>query len=321
MQYDHRFLYNTYYKMLLSREYEQVANQLFQEKAFGEKPLSGIGQEAVSVGAVMPLRESDYVAPTLRSKGAFLAKGLDVRDCFLQLFRRKSSLSGGVWTAHHMGDMRKGIILSSALVASVLPVAAGVAMASQLKENGAVTVAFFGDGACSRADFHTTINLASVRSLPMVFVCENNLYALSTPIGEQMKNPNIAERAIGYGIPGVTVDGQDVLAVLDAASTAIDRARSGKGPTLLVCNTYRYRGHTETHDPIDGRPREEYEAWLRRDPIQLFKDRLLREYGFLAEELESARRDVAEEVRRAVEDARNAPDASITDFEALVYAD
>ena len=147
------------------------------------------------------------------------------------------------------------------------------------------------------------------------------LYALSTPIREQMKNPNIAERAIGYGIPGVTVDGQDVLAVLDAASTAIDRARSGKGPTLLVCNTYRYRGHTETHDPIDGRPREEYEAWLRRDPIQLFKDRLLREYGFLAEELESARRDVAEEVRRAVEDARNAPDASITDFEALVYAD
>ena len=317
----HKFLRETYYKMLLSREYEQRANALYKEKAFGEKPLSGIGQEAVSVGAVMSLESKDFIAPTLRTKGAFFAKGITVHDCFLQLFRRGESLSEGLWTAHHMGDMNRGVILSSALVASVLPVAAGVAMASQIQKTDAVIVAFFGDGACSRADFHTTMNLAAVRSLPMVFICENNLYALSTPIEDQMKNTNIADRAIGYGIPGVTVDGQDVFTVLDAAQTAIDRARKGEGPTLIVCNTYRFRGHTETHDPIDGRPEDESNLWIQRDPIELCKKRLLESEGFTSEELEAVHVAVLAEIDAAVAYARGAKDADVTDFEALVYAD
>lgn len=309
-----------YSKMLMSRKYEERANALFKGKAFGEKPLSGIGQEAVGAGAVACLEARDFVAPSLRSKAAFFAKGFTPQDCFLQLFRRRESLSRGLWTAHHMGDMRRGVILSSALVASVLPVAAGVALASQLQGTGAVTMAFFGDGACSRADTHTTMNLAAVRALPMVFICENNLYALSTPIQDQMKNPHIADRAAGYGMPGVTVDGQDVFAVYEAAQKAVRRARDGGGPTLLVCETYRYRGHTETHDPIDGRPEAEYQRWLMRDPIALARERMLSVEGISSSTLSQIEVRIDTEIEQAVRYAWQAEDADATDLEQLVYA-
>jgi acetoin:2,6-dichlorophenolindophenol oxidoreductase subunit alpha len=319
MIFDEPTLKKIYYYMVLSREYENCANDLYESKQIDEKPLSGIGQEAVSVGATFPLEASDYVLPSLRTKGAFLAKGIPVTDCFLQLFRKKDSPSRGLWTSHHMGDMNHGVLLSSALVASSLSVAVGVALSAKLRKSGQVLVAYFGDGASSRADFHESINLASVQDLPMVFVCENNLYALSTGINDQMKNPNIADRAIGYGIPGKTVDGQDVLAVIDAVKEAVDRARAGQGPTLLDCKTYRYRGHTETHDPVDGRPQEEYAAWSERCPIAVF-EAYLKNTAIAQAELDEIKASVTREIEEAVQAARNSPDAEITDFEALVYA-
>lgn len=318
---DHALLLDFYYKMLLSRKYEERANTLFKAKAFDEKPLSGIGQEAVGVGAAICLEPRDFVAPSLRSKAVFFIRGVTPQDCFLQLFRRRESLSRGLWTAHHMGDMRRGVILSSALVASVLPVAAGVAMASQLQKTGAVTMAFFGDGACSRADVHTTLNLAAVRALPMVFICENNLYALSTPIQEQMKNTNIADRAAGYGMPGKTVDGQDVCAVYEAAKEAILRARNGEGPSLIVCETYRYRGHTETHAPIDNRPEDEYQRWLERDPIALMRSRLLSSGEAEPTTLLEMEARVDAEIEQAVRYAQQADDADASALKRLVYAD
>lgn len=311
-------LKQVYYYMLLSREYETCANELFKKKEVDEKPLSGIGQEGVSVGAVFPLEESDYIVPTLRSKGAFLAKGVPVADCFLQLFRRQNSPSLGVWTAHHLGYMSKGVLLTSALVASSLPVGAGVALSAKLRKSGQVVLAFFGDGGSSRGDLHSCLNLASVQNLPMILVCENNLYAMTTRIEEQMRNPNIADRALGYGIPGHTVDGQNVLEVIEVVSQAVARARSGQGPTLIDAKTYRFRGHTETHDPVDGRPEEEYGVWSQRCPIKLLESHL--ETTIPEAELEAIRTSVSREVADAVSLARSSPPSDINDFESLVYA-
>jgi len=309
-----------YYYMLLSREYENKANELYTLGKVHEKPLSGVGQEAVSVGAVFPLESGDYVVPSLRSKGAFIAKGITAKELFLELYRKENSLSKGLWTSHHMGDMSRGVVLTSAVVSSSLSVAIGVALAAKLKKTNQVVVAFFGDGGSSRADFHTSINFAAVQDLPIVFVCENNLYALSTHINEQMKNPNIADRAIGYGIPGETVDGQDILEVYCAAEKAIRRARKGKGPTLIECKTYRFRGHTESHDPDDGRPKDELDYWRSRCPIKLFEEYLIANTNITEKDLEEIRDKVANEIEEAVKYAESSPDPSPEDLYKYVYA-
>jgi len=320
MVFDDNKLKEIYYFMVLSREYENRANELFKNKEFTEKPFSGIGQEAVSVGAVIPLEEKDYIAPTLRSKGAFLAKGITVKDCFLQLYRKGNSASKGLWTAHHMGDMEKGVILTSALVASALPVAAGIAMSSKLRHTGQVVVAYVGDGGTSRGDFHSAVNVAAVHDLPIVFVVENNLYALSTHISEQMKNPNIADRAIGYGISGATVDGQDVIKVIDAVDEAVQRARNGQGPSIIDCKTYRFRGHAESHDELDGRPLDEFDQWRQRCPIKIFEKYIKENSNISEDELLKIRESVIKEIDEAVEFAKNSPDPVIDDTEKLVYA-
>lgn len=205
-------------------------------------------------------------------------------------------------------------------MASSLSVATGLALAAKLQKTGQVTVAFIGDGSTSRADFHTAVNFAAVQDLPIVFVCENNLYALSTHIHEQMKNPNVADRALGYGIPGKIVDGQDCVQVMEAAEEAIDRARRGEGPSLIECKTYRFRGHTESHDPDDGRPTEELEMYRKRCPIQLMSAYLLENNFASEEELAAVRAEIEREVADAIAQAEEAPKAEIKDFEALVYA-
>ena len=239
----------------------------------------------------------------------------------MQLFRRQGCQSGGVWTSHHIGVPEKGILLSSAIVASSLSVATGVALAAKLRKTDQVTVAFVGEGSTSRADFHTAINFAAVQDLPIVFVCENNLYALSTPIVEQMKNPNVADRAVGYGIPGKIVDGQDCVKVLEAADEAISRARAGQGPSLIECKTYRFRGHTETHDPDDGRPLEELAHYRDRCPIKIMEEYLRGNALATDAEMEAVRSDVEAEILRAIAKAEETPKAVIQDFESLVYAD
>ena len=320
MEFSKEQLMNAYRAMYMSRQYEEKVNALYKEKLCKEKPLSGIGQEATGVGMTILLETEDCVAPTLRSKGAFFGKGMTPEEGFLQLFRRANSESGGVWTSHHIGVPEKGILLSSAIVASSMSVATGVALAAKLRKTNQVVVAFIGDGSTSRADFHTSINFAAVQNLPIVFVCENNLYALSTHISEQMKNPNVADRAIGYGIPGKIVDGQDCVKVMEAAQEAIDRARSGQGPSLIECKTYRFRGHTESHDPDDGRPAEELAAYRSRCPIKLMGEYLIHSGVASEEELSGVRNDVDSEIAQAIKTAEAAPKAEIKDFEALVYA-
>ena len=320
MEFKKDTLMKAYRAMYMSRQYENNVNEMFRAKKCSEKPLSGVGQEATGVGMTILLRDEDCVAPTLRSKGAFFGKGMTPEEGFMQLFRRAGSQSGGVWTSHHIGVPEKGILLSSAIVASSLSVATGVALAAKLRKEDRVVVAFIGDGSTSRADFHTAINFAAVQDLPIVFVCENNLYALSTHISEQMKNPNVADRAVGYGIPGEIVDGQDCVKVMEAAEKAIDRARRGEGPSLIECKTYRFRGHTESHDPDDGRPAEELAKYRSRCPIRLMEEYLLENHVANEAELKAVRDGVDAEIVQAIARSEAAPKADITDFESLVYA-
>ena len=318
---DAGLLTRAYRAMALSRGYEEKVNQLYADKVSFEKPLCGIGQEATSVGSVIGLAEKDFVVPSLRAKGAFFARGWTLREGFLELLRKEDSRSHGLWTSHHVGDMDRNIVISSAVLASSLSVASGIALAQKLQNTSAVVVAFFGEGSSSRADAHTAINFSSVLNLPIVFICENNLYALSTKIDEQMKNHDICDRAVGYGIPGEKVDGQDVVKVIERVSEAIARARYGEGPSLIECKTYRYRGHTESHDPIDGRDLDEYNFWLARDPLTLCADFLIENNIATVEEIKGIGAEIASEVESALEFALNAKDAEYIDIKKYVYAE
>jgi pyruvate dehydrogenase E1 component alpha subunit len=200
-----------------------------------------------------------------------------------------------------MGDLDLGIIAGSGVVGSHLPLAVGAALASRLQGRDYVAVAFFGDGASNRGDFHESLNFAAILKLPVLFVCENNLHALSIPASYHLSVPNVADRAAAYGIPGVIVDGNDVVAVDQATTEAVSRARKGEGPTLLECKTYRWRAHSE-RDPTDPRPREEIAHWKERCPITRLRT-LLDGHGVTADRIaaveETARSEIAEAVRFA----------------------
>lgn len=309
-----------YRLMVKSRIFEEKANQLFKEKRIEEKPMSGIGQEAVSIGCTYSLNKEDYVIPSLRTKGAFFAKGITIKEGFLELFRKEESLSKGLWTFHHLEDRERGILLGSAVLGSSLSIAVGAALAIKLRGTDQVVAVFFGDGASSRGDFHTSLNFASIHDLPVIFLCENNLYALSTPQKEQMKNPHIAHRAMGYSIPGEIIDGQDVLEVYHATKKAIIKARKGEGPSLLEFKTYRFRGHTENHDCDDGRNRDELNKWRSRCPIRLFEEHLIK--GGLADQrtLDTIQQEIEEEASLMLVEAENRPNPSPEIMYNFLYA-
>jgi len=319
MSLDRTALLNLYSKLYLTRAFEEALVSLYAEKSLPEKPMTSIGQEAVAVGATFCLRDDDYVLPALRTRGAFFAKGITAKEYLLEVFRRKESISGGRWTAHHMGDMDRGVILGSAVVSSSLPVAAGTALSAKLRRTDQVALAFFGDGGSSTGATHSAMNFAAALNLPIVFVCENNRYSLSTPISVQTRNENIVDRAFGYGIEGDMVDGQDIIEVVHSVSRAIHRARRGDGPSLIEAKTYHFRGHSESHPPDDGRPGEELAKWRARDPLKLFEE-YLTHAGVEADALESTRAGVDEEIREAVKAVKEAPDPSPDELDWRVYA-
>lgn len=301
-----------YYQMSLARKVDERICDLYKEGDMPEKPMSGIGQEANSVGATLALRGTDYVAPSLRTKGAFLAKGLSLEEVLTEAYKKEGGKSQGRWTAHHLGDMEKGILLGSAIVASSVTVATGTALASKIKKTDQVTLAFFGDGASSRGDIHASMNFASVRNLPIIFLCENNKWALGTTSTNQMKNQDIADRAIGYGMPGEIVDGQDVIEVYMSALKAVHRARRGDGPTLIECKTYHYRGHSESHDADDGRPEEDLKYWRNRCPLKILKENLIKDGRITQDEMNSIDQEIDAKIEVAIEKVKNLPDADLS---------
>lgn len=292
--------------MHLIRRFEERVAECF---ANGEIPgfiHLPVGQEAVPAAVCARLRVDDLIAATHRGHGQCLAKGAEPPRMMAELFGRRTGYCRGKGGSMHLCDMSRGILGTNGVVGASLPIAVGTALASQVRASRQVTVAFFGDGAANTGAAHEALNLASVWGLPVVFVCENNLYAEFTPQSVHSRVTSIAERAAGYRMTGVSVDGNDAVAVYTAAAEAIDRARTGAGPTLLEALTYRWRGHHEG-DSMTYRSKEEADAWRAKDPLPRLAA-WLRDRGWL-DEAEETRlsADVRAEIDAATEFARESP--------------
>jgi pyruvate dehydrogenase E1 component alpha subunit len=264
------------------------------------------GHEAVAVGASAALRPDDYVFATYRGHHHAIARGATPEACLAELMSRATGLCGAKGGSMHLTVADGNMLGSYAIVGSHLPIACGAAWSAKLRGSGQVAVAFFGDGATNIGAFHEALNLAAVWKLPALFVCENNLYMEYTPIASvtAVAQP-AADRAPAYGLPAEVVDGNDVVAVLEATSKAVDRARAGNGPTIIEALTYRQYGHSRS-DPAKYRPQEEVDRWLKRDPLTLLADRL-RGDGVAEEAIEERRRRAQDAVAAAVEAAKAAP--------------
>ncbi len=262
-------LLNIYYFLKLTRGLEQRVITLYRQGKIVGGVYLGTGEEAIAVGSAVALEPDDVIAPTHRDLGANLLKGITPKEYMAQYLAKQTGLTRGRDGNVHFGDITRGIIGFISPMADLLPVAAGVGLAFKLRHERRVVAAFFGDGASSRGDFHEALNLAAVLKLPVIFICHNNQYAYSTPLSHQMAIEHVADRANAYGMPGIIVDGNDVLAVRDAVSLAAARARTGEGPSLVEGKTMRMRGHAE-HDDASYVPPALLEEWRRRDPIDRF---------------------------------------------------
>ncbi|MEM3044320.1 MAG: dehydrogenase E1 component subunit alpha/beta [Candidatus Bathyarchaeia archaeon] len=299
-------LIEMYRGMLRIRRFESAVYRLFLQGAIPGTVHLYAGEEAVAVGVCSNLRDNDYILSTHRGHGHYIAKGCDLKRLMAELYGRVGGCCKGKGGSMHVGEFSKGMLPAIAIVGANIPVGAGVALSFKMRDTDQVAACFFGDGAVNQGMWHEGVNLAAVWDLPLILVCENNFYASSTHISKSLRIERVSDRASAYGIKGVTVDGNDVLAVYEAAGEAVERARNGEGPTLIECLTYRHGGHSRG-DPATYRPKDEVEEWLKRDPIPRFKARLI-EWGVLKpEEAEQMESEVEDEIRRAVEFAEASP--------------
>jgi 2-oxoisovalerate dehydrogenase E1 component len=295
-----------YRGLLLPRLIEEKALLLLRQGKLS-KWFSGMGQEAIAVGVTAALGADDWILPMHRNLGVFTGRGLDLARLFRQLFGKDGGYTRGRDRTFHFGLLDKRIVGMISHLGAMLPVAAGLGLAAQLKGTKQVAAAFTGDGATSEGDFHEAVNLAAVWKLPVLFVVENNQYGLSTPSSEQFACRDLADRGLGYGIPGVVVDGNDVLAVYRAVSEAAERARRGEGPTLLEFKTFRMRGHEEASG-VAYVPPTLFEEWGKRDPVVRFEQLLLSRGVLTDAEKTAIRMELKPLIDTLVEDALQAPD-------------
>jgi TPP-dependent pyruvate/acetoin dehydrogenase alpha subunit len=259
-----------YYWMKLIRAFEERVSRLHRQNKILGGVYSGAGQEAIVTGICAPLKDGDFVAPLHRDMGVFIMRGVEPGRLMAQLMGKETGLSRGKDSFLHGGDMEHFVFGSTSMLGSSLPVAVGAALKFKMKRDPNIAVAFFGEGASSRGDVHEAMNFAGVHKLPVLFVCENNRYAYSTPLEKQMAIEDVADRAEAYGFKGHVCSGNDLLAVLEVTERVVDKVRAGEGPALIECKTYRYRGHSE-HDAALYRDKEELIEWESRDPIPRFE--------------------------------------------------
>jgi TPP-dependent pyruvate/acetoin dehydrogenase alpha subunit len=302
--------------MLLIRNFENEIHRLFLKGEVHGTTHLYAGQEAVAVGVCSVLAEGDWVAGTYRGHGHCLASGTDPEKLVAEMLGRATGVCGGRAGSMNVVDLEHGMIGCFGIVGGSIAAATGAALTA--KRTGNVAVAFFGDGATNQAYFHECLNFAAAAKLPAVFVCENNFYGEFTPMQDVTAGADIAGRAAAYAMPSAVVDGNDLWAVVDAAREAIDRARSGGGPTLLEMQTYRHYGHSKS-DPATYRPKEEVERWLERDPLKLARARLLEE-GIAEDEIAAAEERVRAQLDEAVANALAAPYPDPAEDVATEYA-
>jgi pyruvate dehydrogenase E1 component alpha subunit len=281
-----------YRKMLELREFELKVQELYRRGMLPGFVHLYVGEEASGVGVCSNLKPDDLIYSTHRGHGHALAKGVPGRDVFAELWGKSTGSSGGRGGSMHLYAPEYGFMGTNGIVGAGIPLATGSALSAQLRKSGQVVVAFFGDGAVNSGSFHEGLNFGAVWNLPVVYVCENNLYATEMAFRRATKNTSVASRAAAYQMPGIAVDGNDVIAVYNAAKEAIDRARADGGPTLIEAKTYRFVGHHEGDPGTAYRTREEVEEWKNRDPIQRLRQKLLSTDGVAEKDLEQIHQDV-----------------------------
>jgi len=299
-------LLHLYRQMVRIRRFEEKVNQLFLEGVMPGTLHLYIGQEACAVGVCEALQQTDWITSTHRPHGHAIAKGVSMDSLMAELFGKTTGCCGGYGGSMHVGDPAVGSLTAIVIVGGNTPVASGMALGFKLQKTGQVVCCFMGDGAVNEGAFHEGVNMAAIWDLPVVFICENNKYGASTPVEQVVKLEKLADRAHGYGIPGVTVDGMDVLAVHEAIAPAVERARSGGGPTFVECETYRFIGHSRS-DTRGYRSREEEAEWKARDPIARLAAQLKESEQATDEALTAIAAAVEEELEQAVAFARESP--------------
>ena len=307
MEYEPDFLLSLYRQMLLIRMFEERVKYLFLEGIMPGTIHQYQGQEAIAVGVCSALSPDDVITSTHRPHGHAIAKGLSVESLMHELFGKTTGCCRGRGGSMHVGDLEKGMVPAIAIVGGGVPVATGIAFAFKKRREPRVAACFMGDGAVNEGAFHEGVNMGAIWSLPVVYVIENNRYSASTPIAKMVRVEKLSDRAAAYGIPGVTIDGNDVLKVYETAQEALGRARSGEGPTLIEALTYRITGHSR-RDPCNYQPEEERERAQANEPIKRFAERLLAQGIADQPALDEIREDLEAEIEQAVESAMAAPD-------------
>lgn len=308
-----------YREMLLIRRFEERCNALFMLGKIPSTLHLYIGQEAVAVGVSSVLRQDDFVLGTHRPHGHGLAKGVSPDAMMAELFAKVTGCCKGKGGSMHVGDMAVGAFPAIAIVGANAPIATGSALSAKMRGTDQVTVCYFGEGGSNEGAVHEAMNMAAVLRLPVIFVCENNLYGASTPISQVVAIENVADRASAYGMPGVIVDGNDVLEVARVAAEAVSRARGGGGPTLIEAKTYRLCGHSRS-DACNYRTRDEEQEWSAKDPLRRLADALIHELRAIEHEtLEQIEQEVSARIDEAVAFAETSPSPLPEDALTHVY--
>ena len=310
-----------YTTMVRIRLFESKVSELFAANKIPGVVHLYIGEEAVATGVCATLRDTDYITSTHRGHGHLLAKGGDVKLMLAEVFGKKTGYCKGKGGSMHIADIDLGILGANGIVGGGPPLAAGAGLSAQYKGTDDVAVCFFGDGASNQGTTHEAMNLAACWKLPVVFVNENNMYGLSSCTLNTMCVADVADRAAAFGIPGVVVDGNDVIAVYEAAVEAVKRARKGQGPTLVECKTYRHRGHTEGDPGTAYRSKDEIEEWKKKDPIPRFEKKLLQGKVLTKKKMESIKAALTEELEAGEQFAEESPYPETSDITTDVYVD
>ena len=310
-----------YKKMIEIRLFEEKIQDLYARGLVPGSVHLYIGQEAIAAGVCAHLRKEDYITSTHRGHGHLIAKGADLKFMMAELFGRKTGYCKGKGGSMHIADFDLGILGSNGIAGGGIPIAVGAGLSSKMRGTDQVAVCFFGDGASNNGTFHEGLNFASVHRLPVVFVCENNLYGISVSQKQHQAIKDISIRSVAYNMPGITIDGNDVLAVYQTSGEAIQRARAGEGPTLVECKTYRWRGHYEG-DPNQGRryrTLEEIQAWIKKCPIKRFEEKLVKEKVLNKNKMMHIRNEVEGKIEEAVTFANQSPFPDPQDIYEAVY--
>ncbi len=313
---DQRLLY---YFLIKTRLFDERCRRLFKQGRFLGTYFSAVGQEAAGVGSAFGLRKDDVIAPSHRELGAYVTKGIPLVHFLKQIFARANSSDKGKSHPCHYGSAEHGLYTPASTMAGQLPVGVGMALAFKIRKEPRVCMAYIGEGGTSRGGFHEALNFAGIHDLPNVFVCMNNLWAESVPAKLQSRIEKYSDRAKAYGFPGITIDGNDLLLVYSTVKAAIDKARSGGGPTLIECLTYRWYGHSEI-DPANYRDPQEVEHWKKRDPVALYEKHLDKAGIMSASEREKVKAEIEAELEEAIAIAESSPHPQAEDAYDDVYS-